>query len=87
MRGTYIVVHESTALEKHCIVVGESRLVEVGAVVLDGASVVNAPVVVIDVVDAPDPVPGRLSVLRVGLVVGVSCQSRAHVEEDTVRNG
>lgn len=83
---TYVVVHVGSTLKKDAGVVRELGLVDIGAVRLDVSAVVNVVVFVVDIPHAVHPIPGLLSPIGIGRVVGIASKSSAQIEEATVGN-
>lgn len=74
---TYVVVHVGGTLKKDAGVVRELGLVDIGAVRLDVSAVVNVVVFVVDIPHAVQPIPGLLSPIGIGRVVGIAGKSSA----------
>jgi hypothetical protein len=85
-RPTYIVIHESSALEEDARVVRELSLVDIGTVCSDMSTVINLIGVRVKEANALDPVPGLLSPVGISLVASVASKSGTQVKEASISN-
>ena len=83
---TYMVVHESSALEEDARVIRELSLVDIGTVSSDMSTVINLISGRVKETDALNPVPGLLSPVGISLVTSVASKSGTQVEEASISN-